>query len=235
VSHPGKLLIVNADDYGASQGINRGIRECHEQGIVTSASLMVTGAAVKEAVALSLDLPQLSVGLHWDVWGEDERSFDLTNPAAVRDEFRRQLDAFGGLMERLPTHVDSHRHAHLEPAVLPVIQEITRALDLPLRGTGEVNFIGGFYGQWEWMVTNLDYISVDALSRILREEVGEGWTELGCHPGYRASGFKSAYDMEREVEIQTLTDARVRTLLKERGVSLASYYDLQQLVRPKIP
>ena len=75
---------------------------------------MVTGRAVHEAVALAADNPDLAVGLHWDVWGEDEREFDLSDHAAVRDEFRRQLDAFGDLMGRGPTHIDSHRHAHLE-------------------------------------------------------------------------------------------------------------------------
>src|SRR5881397_3660991 len=53
-----------------------------------------------------------SVGLHWDVWGEDERDFDLEDERAVRDQFARQLDAFHELMGRQPTHVDTHRHAH---------------------------------------------------------------------------------------------------------------------------
>src|SRR6516164_11656277 len=109
-----KYLIVNADDFGASAGINRGILESHTCGVVTSTSLMVTGRAVAEAVSMSRDHPALAVGLHWDVWGEDERNFDLENRAAVRDEFRRQLDEFHRLLGRDPTHVDSHRHAHRE-------------------------------------------------------------------------------------------------------------------------
>ncbi len=68
-----RFLIFNADDFGASTGVNRGILECHTRGVVTSASLMVTGRAAREAVAMSRDHPGLSVGLHWDVWGEDER------------------------------------------------------------------------------------------------------------------------------------------------------------------
>ncbi|MDQ3931797.1 MAG: ChbG/HpnK family deacetylase, partial [Actinomycetota bacterium] len=62
-----KYLIVNSDDFGASRGVNRGIIEAHTDGIVTSASLMVTGRAVNEAVSLSREYPALSVGLHWDV------------------------------------------------------------------------------------------------------------------------------------------------------------------------
>src|SRR6266705_1438355 len=107
-----RYLIINADYFGASTGVNRGILECHTRGVVTSTSLMVTGRAVAEAVSMSRDHPALSVGLHWDVWGEDEREFDLEDHGAVRDEFRRQVEEFHRLLGRMPTHVDTHRHAH---------------------------------------------------------------------------------------------------------------------------
>src|SRR5207248_2676313 len=50
--------------------------------------------------------------------------------------------------------------------------------------TARVKFVGGFYAQWEWQVTELDHVSVRFFERLLREEVDEGWTELSCHPGY---------------------------------------------------
>src|SRR6478609_7078242 len=62
-----RYLIVNADDFGMSTGINRAIARSHECGIVTSASLMVRWPAVAEAVAMSRDLPELSLGLHVDL------------------------------------------------------------------------------------------------------------------------------------------------------------------------
>ena len=55
-----KYLIINADDFGASVGVNRGIFESHTCGVVTSTSLMVTGRAACEAVAISRDCPGLS-------------------------------------------------------------------------------------------------------------------------------------------------------------------------------
>src|SRR5438445_9909085 len=97
-------LIFNADDFGASSGVNRGILECHTRGVLTSTSLMVTGRAAAEAAARSRDHPALAVGLHFDVDGEGEREFDTDDLAAVRDEFRRQLDGFHRLLGRLPTH-----------------------------------------------------------------------------------------------------------------------------------
>src|SRR5205823_2526669 len=62
-----KYLIVNGDDFGATPGINRGIIEAHQQGILTSASLMVDAPSAEEAVALSRSAPALSVGLHVDL------------------------------------------------------------------------------------------------------------------------------------------------------------------------
>jgi len=59
-----KRLIVNADDWGLTPGVNRGIVRAFQHGIVTSASLLVTGSAFEEAVALARDFPSLDVGLH---------------------------------------------------------------------------------------------------------------------------------------------------------------------------
>jgi len=216
-------LVVNADDLGASEGVNRGIVESHVNGIVTSASLMVTGAAAAEAVALAREHPGLGVGLHWDVWGEDEREFDLGDHGAVRDEFSRQLDRFHQLMGRAPTHVDSHRHAHREPGVMDLFLELVEPLGVPLRGDGRVRFVGGFYAQWEWKVTNLEYVSVPFLQRMLRDEVPDGWTELSCHPGYRSPGYSAVYLAEREEEVRTLTDSRVRATVEEQGIRLRSF------------
>jgi predicted glycoside hydrolase/deacetylase ChbG (UPF0249 family) len=218
-----KFLIVNADDLGASSGINRGIVEGHSRGIVTSASLMVTGRAVHEAVAMCRDHPALGIGLHWDVCGEDEREFDLANLAAVRDEFRRQLDAFYQIVGRAPTHVDSHRHVHREEGVQMLFAELMAPLGVPLRGDGRVTYVGGFYAQWEWQVTNLAYVGVPFFNQILRDEVLPGWTELACHPGYRSRDFSSVYLSEREAELRTLTDPIVRRTIDELGIRLVNF------------
>ena len=224
-----RYLIVNADDFGASEGVNRGIIECHTRGIVTSTSLMVTGRAVDEAVDLSRAHPELAIGLHWDVWGEDEREFDTEDLDAVRAEFARQLEAFHDLMGRGPTHVDSHRHAHREDHVMPVFRELVEPLGVPLRGDGTVNFVGGFYAQWEWGVTELEHVSVDAMRGILANEVGEGWTEIACHPARVTGDFRSSYLQERADELATLTEPGLLEEIEAMGVTLASYHDLARV------
>ncbi|HYS44667.1 MAG TPA: ChbG/HpnK family deacetylase, partial [Geobacteraceae bacterium] len=59
-----KELIINADDFGLSSGANRAIIKAWREGVLTSASLMVTGEAFDEAVALARENPGLQVGLH---------------------------------------------------------------------------------------------------------------------------------------------------------------------------
>jgi chitin disaccharide deacetylase len=223
-----KHLIFNADDFGASTGVNRGILECHTRGVLTSTSLMVTGRAVHGAVAMSRDHPGLAIGLHWDVWGEGEREFDIDDPRAVRDEFRRQLDEFHRLLGRMPTHIDSHRHAHRKEHLMPLFRELVEPLGVPLRDDGQVRFVGGFYAQWEWMVTNLEYVGVPFLQGMLREEVVEGWTEFSCHPGYLSPDYMAVYNEERESEVHTLTDPRIRQTIEEQGIRLVSYADYSE-------
>ena len=225
-----KHLIVNADDFGASHGVNRGIIECHRYGVLTSTSLMVTGTAAEEAVGLSAQNPELSIGLHWDVIGEDDRDFDLSDHAAVREEFDAQLERFHELTGRGPTHVDSHRHTHLDDDVREFFAQLVAPLGVPLRCDGRVTFIGGFYAQWEWGVTELEHVSVQALQRILHEEVGAGWTEVSCHPGYMSDPeYSSSYNIEREAEVRTLTDPAIAAAIEEVGIRLESYATYKEI------
>jgi len=220
-------LIVNADDFGASDGVNRGIIEAHVEGVVTSTSLMVTGRTAAGAVALAREHPGLAIGLHWDLDGEDaDPSIDLESPAAVRAELGRQLEAFHELMGRAPTHVDSHHHVHRRPEIAPIARELVTPLGVPLREESEVRFIGGFYGQWEWQVTDLQHVSPEFLLWILRNEVADGWTEISCHPGYVTDDFTSVYLEEREAELATLTDPLIRAEIDSLGLRLASYAEL---------
>jgi predicted glycoside hydrolase/deacetylase ChbG (UPF0249 family) len=227
-----KLLVFNGDDFGASAGINRGIIQCHIAGPVTSASLMVTGAAVADAVAMSRDHPGLAIGLHWDVCGEDDRPFDLDDVRAVREEFHRQLGEFERITGRLPTHIDSHRHVHLSPQLLPIFQELVAPFGTPLRGDGRVNFVGGFYAQWEWRITNLEYVSVAALQRMLREEAIDGWNEFSCHPGFMTDDYVTVYGTEREAEVRTLTNPAIRSTIDALGIRLVSYADFPRTKSP---
>jgi predicted glycoside hydrolase/deacetylase ChbG (UPF0249 family) len=224
-----RVLIVNADDYGASKAINEGIVDAHARGIVTSTSLMVTGDSADHAVALAREHPALGIGLHWDLDAPTPGpKVELNDADAVQTELARQLEVFHDLAGRPPSHVDSHHHVHRDPVVGPVARELVAPLGVPLREDGRVRFVGGFYGQWEHGVTDLHHISPEFLIWILRNEVGEGWTELGCHPGHVRGDFTSIYSHEREVELRTLTDPGVREEIVALGIRLASYAELDR-------
>ena len=110
-----RTLIVNADDFGQSAGITRGVIEAHERGIVTSASLMVLWPASALAAAYARGRPAMSGGLHVDLgewlylggtWRTRYQRVDLNDPAAVEREVRMQLERFRDLIGRDPSHLE---------------------------------------------------------------------------------------------------------------------------------
>jgi predicted glycoside hydrolase/deacetylase ChbG (UPF0249 family) len=207
-----KRLIVNADDLGSSAGVNRGIGETHERGIVTSASLMVDRPAAEDGAELARRTPRLSVGLHAVLDQREELTVTAESCAA---ELARQLERFVELVGRQPTHIDSHHHAHRDERIRDAFAAFADGHGLPMRERA-VRHCAAYYGEAA--------IGVDSLLAILgRLEHGD--TELGCHPGY-AAGLQSRYTLDRESELRTLTDPRVRAHLDELGVQLIGWSEL---------
>ena len=68
------------------------------------------------------------------------------------------------------------------------------------------------------------------LIRILETEVGNGVTELGCHPGYPDPTLVSSYSEDRELELRTLCDARVRRFIQTSGIALVGFGEVPRLV-----
>lgn len=213
-----RRLVVNADDLGLSRGVNQGIFEAHAKGIVTSASLMVLRPGAADAARRARRHPRLSIGLHFD----DDES-DLDDPRTLERAFGEQLDRFRKLVGRDPTHVDSHHHVHLEGERLQGFSRLVAPLGVPLRGDGRIAYVGGFYAQWEWRVTNLEYVSPAFLDRLLGEEVVQPWTELACHPARVTGDFDSVYLAEREVELATLTQPGLRGRIAAQGIQLVGF------------
>lgn len=221
-----KYCIVNGDDFGASQGINRGIVEAHCYGVLTSTSLMVNMPASEEAAILSRDLPKLSVGLHMNLTNEDgEPVIYLTALDECRAELYRQFERFQELMGGLPTHLDSHHNVHRFPQLLPLFLDLAQQHRLPLREHSQVRYFPSFYGQWDGE-THLEQISVESLLQMLETEFWEGFTELSCHPGHVDPDFSSSYSIEREAELQTLCSPLVRTKLAELQIQLIGFREL---------
>jgi predicted glycoside hydrolase/deacetylase ChbG (UPF0249 family) len=212
-------LIVNADDFGMTAGVNQGIVEAHVRGILTSTSLMVDRAAAADAVGLAHEHPALSIGLHFV---DDTPALD--EPGHAAREFARQLDRFHELMDREPTHVDSHHHVHARR--MSMFAPLVEPLGVPLRGDGRVRYLGAFYGHPQRGVADHDRIRRPFLLGLLGEvDPSEAFVELGCHPGRVTEELSSSYTGEREIELRTLTDPALPAEIEAIGLTLASYHD----------
>ena len=229
-----KYLIVNADDFGQSSGVNGGIIRAHRCGIVTSASLMVRWPASAEASAYAREHPSLSLGLHVDLGEKVFRAGDwvplytvvpLQDTTVLRDEILSQLDVFHRLMGHGPSHLDSHQHVHLREPLRTILIEVAQQLGIPLRHyCPEIGYRGGFYGQTAEGAPLAGVISVDGLIHIL-ETVPAGCTELGCHPADQCD-LDTMYRQERLEELRVLCHPRVRAAITAMSIELRSFANL---------
>ena len=148
-----RRLIINADDFGLTSGVNRAIVECHQMGVVTSATLMATGSALEEAVRMQP--PQLSVGCHVVlVDGVPVLPATAVPSLAYAENGTTFAPTLGGFLQRIGTnrfseqeieaeataqfrrlqaagvaitHFDTHKHTHVFPAVLRPLLKAARA------------------------------------------------------------------------------------------------------------
>jgi hopanoid biosynthesis associated protein HpnK len=147
-----KNLIVNADDLGWTEGVNRGIAAAHRNGIVTSASLLANGAAFASSVALARSTPGLGVGVHLNLTdgapvAPRELVASLVNAAgefeggpeglllriAKRDVALREVEQeWDAQIEKVreagiqPTHLDGHKHVHMLPGLLEIALRLAK-------------------------------------------------------------------------------------------------------------
>jgi hopanoid biosynthesis associated protein HpnK len=147
---PQRFAIINGDDFGFSTGVNQAIIQAHTEGVLTSTSLMVTGAAAAAAIALAHQHPTLGVGLHLvlvcgravlpaeQIPNLVDSAGNFLNRAALaglkyqfsaaarqelRQEIRAQLEKFQQSGLKM-SHVDGHLHLHAHPVVLGILIEL---------------------------------------------------------------------------------------------------------------
>ena len=231
-------LIVNADDFGLSPGINDGILTAHARGIVTSASLMVRQRGVRDAIDRAKAFPQLGIGLHVDLgewiyrhgeWEEVYRFIDWEDVTAIEREVRQQIQTFLEIVGRKPTHLDSHQHVHRQEPIRTCIVACGTELGIPVRHNVEaIRYCGDFYGQGRDGQSWPNAIQVPGLLETLAQ-LSPGMTELACHPGLDED-LPTMYVHERRTEVATLCDPRVRTLIDERKFELISFAEVMNQI-----
>ena len=152
-----RRLIINADDFGLTSGVNRAILEAHQRGMVTSATLMANSAAFDEAVRLAKSAPDLSLGCHVvlidgsPVLGAAQVATLVTGDSGANSRFRsgsvsfalralsgflspREIEAEATAQIRkiqaasiTVSHIDTHKHTHILPQVLVPLLRAAKA------------------------------------------------------------------------------------------------------------
>jgi predicted glycoside hydrolase/deacetylase ChbG (UPF0249 family) len=250
-----KRLIVNADDFGRTDGIVSGTLDAHTNGIVTSATAMVLEPAARAGLQRARkEAPELALGLHFVLTGGGRpasspdripaiapdgffpRSLEALPATLPEEEIRRELEAqialFLEMTGQPPTHLDSHHHSAIHPSVGPVFAAVARERRLPARSS---NAKARDQLRTAGVPTPDDFLDAffgagATAGNLLRlvAELPEGVSELMCHPGYSDASLRSgsSYADEREGEISALCDPRVRAAIAADGVRLASFRDL---------
>ena len=212
-----RLLVVNADDLGLHEDINRGIREAHERGIVTSTSLVACGQAFDDALRVLRDCPGLGVGVHLTLIEEKP----LCEPGRIaslvgqngrfhtsyrrfseriffgkieREELRLELDTQvrrvldAGIQ---PSHLDSHQHVHVLSPVWHVVAELAHRYGIPFVR------VPRFQQVWARAKDTREYISrigLNILSTVRRRQV-ETFKTANATVGLHLSGRLKAPDL----------------------------------------
>ncbi|MCF0147809.1 MAG: chitin disaccharide deacetylase [Clostridium sp.] len=242
-------LIINADDFGFSKGVNYGIIDSYKNGVVRSTSIMAGMPAFYHAVELlksSRGLEGLGCGVHLTLSAYKpvldshktivdengffhkrvtdqliENNFDLEE---VYNEFSAQIQRVINSGIEI-THLDSHHHVHTLKSLKPIIERLIKEYNLPIRGG---------------LLYELDYdkvipysgffydktVSIDGFKKIdiNKNEILDTMT----HPAYLDSFImeNSSYNLKRIEELKVLTSKELRDYIEESNIKLCNYKDV---------
>ncbi len=251
MSEAHRYLIVNADDFGLTAGVSRGILEGHRRGIVTSTTALANLPPRPDLDAEAAGLPDLGIGLHvnltWgtpispvsavpslvDADGRFDRDLRVLEARAQPDEVRREVEAqllaFARRFGRAPTHLDSHHHVHRLRGVAEAVLSAALAARLPLRSQ-DPGFRDGL--RRHGARTPDHFLGADSVEpywtpeRLLDGLAGlpVGATELMCHPGYYDEALAySRYGRQRETELAALCDPEARATIARLDIGLCHF------------
>jgi len=245
-----RRLIVNADDFGLTGGVSRGILTAHRRGLVTSTTMLVNGAIDRELLAEACDVG-LGLGLHVNftlgkpltggrsLVGDDGRFVRDPRRAAAQADARdaarevdAQIDKFLSLVKRAPTHLDSHHHVATHSPVREAFFGAASRLGLPVRAESDAARAGArgaglrtpdhFFGG-----SGPDpYWSLGRTLEHLRR-LPAGVSEFMTHPGFFDADLAySRYGRQRETELAGLGGPDARAAARALGIALCTFASL---------
>ena len=238
-------LIVNADDFGLTRGVNYGIVESCAQGIVRSTTVIAGMSAIDHAAELIQRYPSLKTGVHLrltagapmsenpvSLLGPDgnlqrQSTFwdnQKMDPKEIEMELRAQIESFLEAGFEL-SHIDGHHHCHKHELVHPIAEKLAAEYDVPLRPCLKpvnykglsIRFSDDFYGE---------ELTTESFLSIVRQYLGKtDVLEIMVHPAMVDSELNklSGYSLPRTQELAILTDSGLEQHLEELGVTITDY------------
>ena len=250
-------VIINADDFGFSRGINYGIIDSYKYGILTSTTLMANMPGFEHAVSLAGENPGLGVGVHLNLTCgypllkghrtivdpdtgrfKNHRFYETPDFQVDPEEVYREWDAqIRKVLEAgiQPTHLDSHHHTHSYGTNREVAIELARKYRLPLRN----NFQGipddivkteRFEPNFDLAATMPELLAKPYLHNLLADFETFASIELMCHPGYLDQVVidESSLRENRTYMANFLMHSEFsRELKSNKKIRLGTYRDLQ--------
>lgn len=243
-----RLMIVNADDFGLSVGVNKGIIRAYRQGIVSSTSMLVNMPAWAHARDLARACPGLAVGLHFNLVSgrplskpeqvatliNEQGEFDgepgrlaRANPVHIARELAAQLARLQAARIDV-THIDSHRHVHSMPNILPLVLHYAAGHQLAVRrvegqqrkyaraGTSTTGKLLEEFSAQGANRPNLHYLLQSSRARSV---------EIRCHPGLMDRELErwSGYTWTRERELAVICSFDREQFAATYGYKLANF------------
>ncbi|MBX5476252.1 MAG: carbohydrate deacetylase [Clostridia bacterium] len=255
-----RYVIVNADDFGLSASVNRGVIDAHRAGVVTSATVMANMPGFADAVRLARATPTLGVGLHVNLTygrplsppelvptlvGYDgaffhrdlkERALGTWREEEVAREIAEQWNRARRAGLRL-THLDSHHHVQQFPVVYACMARLANREGLPMRRTADALPDAPAVPHpptTDRLISDV-YFTGDGRQRFLNHlrSIGSGVTELMTHPGYVDDDVRaiSAWTDERAEEAKVLKDPSLVTAMNALGLRRIHYGQLAEARR----
>jgi chitin disaccharide deacetylase len=243
-------LVINADDFGYSKGVNLGIIEAYQHGVVSSTTMMVNMPGAAHAAALALAHPGLGVGIHLvldcgypvhpsvpslvDETGRFYKMNQLLEKAKLSDiekELQAQIEQFfaHGLS---PTHLDGHHHVHGREKIYPFVEKLAKDYKLPIR---KVSADANHSSNQLLQTTQTflydfygDELTPTSLIDLVMKSTHFESAEIMCHPAYidEAVLTGSSYNVQRARELAILTDPEVKQVIEENHIELVTYKEV---------
>lgn len=245
------LLIVNADDFGYSEGVNFGIIAAHKNGILTSTTMLANMPGFASGVKLSKQYPNLGIGVHLSLTcGKPllddvpsitengvfrplsfyETDFKVDTHEVYR-EWKAQIEKVyqSGIV---PTHLDSHHHVNRLDAIREVFVKLAKEYKLPVRNNFEVpssiKTVNRFSFDFDQLATEKKMWKPIKLNNIIQDCKTYHKVECMCHPGYidhvvlENSGLR---DM-RARTCAELQDPNYKELFRQNDIQLGNYRNI---------